>query len=262
MEDINNVSGSRQAFNPISTRQVKPLAEQIADKINQLIIDRDLHTGDKLPNEFELASSLHVGRGTVREAIKLLVARNCLEIQRGKGTFVAQNIGIVDDPLGFAYVSDQLALSKDLIAIRLHMEPWICKLAAEQIHDDEKTELKKRCAAVTEKILAREDHRDADVRFHQYIAECTHNTVMPELIPIITYTVSIFTRFRDQDLLDETIETHQGITDAIIQRNGDKAAIIMKDHILANVDSLIRTAVDQGNSALAEELRAKYKRLN
>ena len=62
------------------------LPERVADQISQLIIDRQLTTDDKLPNEFELATQLNVGRGTVREAVKLLVARNVLVIRRGKGT--------------------------------------------------------------------------------------------------------------------------------------------------------------------------------
>lgn len=46
-----------------------PLAEQAAGQISQLIIDRQLIHGEKLPNEFELAQQLNVGRGTVREEI-------------------------------------------------------------------------------------------------------------------------------------------------------------------------------------------------
>ena len=47
------------------------LAERVADSVLQLIIDQNLTCGEKLPNEFELAGKLHVGRGTVREAVKL-----------------------------------------------------------------------------------------------------------------------------------------------------------------------------------------------
>ena len=68
--------------------------------IRDRIITNDIQRGEKLPNEFELAESLNVGRGTIREAVKLLVSRNILEIRRGKGTFVAQEPGVADDPYG------------------------------------------------------------------------------------------------------------------------------------------------------------------
>ena len=67
------------------------LPERVADQLSQLIIDRKLTAEDKLPNEFELAEQLNVGRGTIREAVKLLVARNVLVIRRGKGTYIASN---------------------------------------------------------------------------------------------------------------------------------------------------------------------------
>ena len=72
-------------FETVKDKEV-PLAEQVAEQIRQLIIDRQLTHGEKLPNEFELAQQLNVGRGTVREAVKLLVARNVLEIRRGRGS--------------------------------------------------------------------------------------------------------------------------------------------------------------------------------
>ena len=73
----------------------RSLAEQVADKLSEMIQEQALAEGQKLPNEFELAELLNVGRGTIREAVKLLVSRNVLEIQRGRGTFVKQSPGVV-----------------------------------------------------------------------------------------------------------------------------------------------------------------------
>ena len=71
---------SDSIFETVKDRE-SPLAEQAAEQISQLIIDRQLTNGEKLPNEFELAEQLNVGRGTVREAVKLLVARNVSSLQ-------------------------------------------------------------------------------------------------------------------------------------------------------------------------------------
>ena len=75
-------------FKTVQQEKELSLSEKVANQISDLIKERNIGIGDKLPNEFELAESLNVGRGTIREAVKLLVARNCLEIRRGKGTFV------------------------------------------------------------------------------------------------------------------------------------------------------------------------------
>ena len=89
--------------NPITERNTRPLAEQVADQISQMISNRELPVGQRLPNEFELAERLNVGRGTVREAIKQLSARNIVQVKRGKGTFVVEHPGLIQDPLGYPF---------------------------------------------------------------------------------------------------------------------------------------------------------------
>ena len=74
--------------------------------------------GDRLPNEYELAQRLGVGRSTVREAIKLLVSQNVLEIHRGNGTFVCEQTGVAADPLGLKFIPGKKKLGLDLCEIR------------------------------------------------------------------------------------------------------------------------------------------------
>lgn len=78
----------------------------IAEKISKMISEQNLVAGDKLLNEFKLMQISDVGRGTVREADKLLASRNVLEIRRGNGTFVASAPGQIDDSWGLAFVND------------------------------------------------------------------------------------------------------------------------------------------------------------
>ena len=47
----------------------KLLTDRVADEIVRSIIGQKLKPGDKLPNEFELAKTLGVGRSTLRVAI-------------------------------------------------------------------------------------------------------------------------------------------------------------------------------------------------
>lgn len=71
MSDIRELS-----FNDTNS-STKSLGEQTSERIVRLIIDNDWKSGDKLPNEYNLASSLNVGRSTIREAIKALVFTEC-----------------------------------------------------------------------------------------------------------------------------------------------------------------------------------------
>lgn len=57
------------------------LTERIEDHLFQYILDDVLAVGAKLPNEYELADRFGVSRGTIREAVKLLVSRGVLRVQ-------------------------------------------------------------------------------------------------------------------------------------------------------------------------------------
>lgn len=225
-------------FKTVQQHKELSLSERVAEQISDLIKEQNIGVGDKLPNEFELAENLNVGRGTIREAVKLLVARNCLEIRRGKGTFVTEKIGQVTDPLGFEFVADKVNLATELYEVRMQIEPWIASLAAKRIQEEEKEELKKRCAAVEECINAGIDHYEADNAFHQYIARCTHNSVLAEISSIITYSVRLFTRFKDPRILKDTIRTHKAVADAICANDAVWAEKSMREHIAANLDCI------------------------
>ena len=61
--------------------KTKPLPQIAAEDIIDLIKSNRLEPGDRLQNEYELAKLLNVGRSTVREAIRILVSRNILEVR-------------------------------------------------------------------------------------------------------------------------------------------------------------------------------------
>ena len=216
----------------------KTLPERVADQIRQLIIDRHMENGDQLPNEFELAQQLNVSRGSVREAVKLLVARNVLELRRGKGTFIADNTGVVDDPFGFAYLEDEPRLANELMDIRRQLEPWIAAKAAEQANDQDIAELRVLQYKVEELIQSGQDHLAADQQLHIRIADCTDNRVLHELVPVITYSVHLFGKLTQRRLRQETIDTHAAVVDAIAAHDPEAAHEAMQEHLKHNRLSL------------------------
>lgn len=230
-------------FETVKTKE-SSLPERTAEQISRLIVERQLTSEDKLPSEFELAELLHVGRGTVREGVKLLVARNVLEIRRGKGTYIAAHPGEVSDPLGFAYYPDQLQLAMDLVEIRSQIEPWMARLAAERATQEDLAALRETCSVVEQDILAGRDHSQHDVQFHMAIAKCTRNLVAPKLIPIITYAITLFVSVTENRLKMETLVDHRELLDAISSRDGNQAAQAMARHIEHN-RTLMRELVQE-----------------
>ena len=108
--------------------QARTLVEQIATPYR---------AGDKLPTEKELCEKTGAGRNTVREALKILASRNILEIRQGAGTFVSGKQGVADDPLGFSMVEDHVKLTRDLLQVRIMLEPQIAGLAAQRAKEED-----------------------------------------------------------------------------------------------------------------------------
>jgi DNA-binding LacI/PurR family transcriptional regulator len=72
----------------IATAGSYPLYIQIAERIREQIRSGNLAVGAKLANELDIAVELQVARGTVRQALDVLVKEGLLARQSGKGTFV------------------------------------------------------------------------------------------------------------------------------------------------------------------------------
>lgn len=215
-------------------KPVKPLVEQVVDQIRTLIIEQHLSIGSKLPTEMELAQQLNVGRGTVREAVKQLVARNVLEIQRGRGTFIANNTGVIEDPLGFAFIDDEARLVRELYDIRLQIEPWIASLAAQYATEENLAELRTLQVEIEQLLEADQNYLPSDQNFHVCIANCTQNRVLSKLVPVITYSIHLFGKLNNVRLKEDTISTHRRIVEAIAAHNPTAAQQAMTEHLLLN----------------------------
>ena len=214
--------------------QTKTLAEQVADGIMNLIQETPYKAGDKLPTEKELCESTGAGRNTVREALKILASRNVLEIRQGAGTFVSEKQGIPDDPLGFSMVNDHGKLTKDLLQVRIMLEPQIAALAAQCAKEHEIKELEEILEEMEAAMKKREDYSELDTKFHTKIAQCTHNIVMENLLPVIGKGVAVFAREVAQTEYDRTWISHRKIFCYIRDHKPFEAEMEMQYHLLYN----------------------------
>lgn len=220
------------------------LAEQVQEQLYDYITAHSMKPGDKLPNEFNLAEQFGVGRSTVREAVKLLVSRNVLETRRGSGTYVKDLIPADMDPLNLRSVQDKVALAMDLVDLRLILEPGIAELAAYNATEEEIRHLQELCDATEYKIENNLYYIQDDIDFHTYIARCSKNKVVEQLISIIETAVLMFVNITHRQLMKETVTTHRAITKAIADHDPIGARSAMTMHIAFN-RNLIKEIYDE-----------------
>ena len=115
----------------METVQRVSIVQQVQNRMLRLIEDGTYKPGEKLPVEKELCQQMSVGRGTVREAFRLLQARGYVEIKPGRGAFVAEHI---PDGNGGAveWLIQNEATLRDAIEVRHDLEPLAARRMAEK----------------------------------------------------------------------------------------------------------------------------------
>lgn len=212
----------------------KSLSERIADDILAMItIDKRFSVGDKLPNENELSAELKVSRTTLREAIRILVAHNILEIKRGKGTYIKW-VHDLNENIELEELSTVKLNAKDLYEMRLIFEPQTAYYAAKRATDKELERILYYGRLEEEKILNNEDRTEVEQAFHKSIAKATHNEFMNKLMPILYKAIDkgVILSDENSDILRDTLNDHRMIMEFLEKRDAEGAKTAMKLHIL------------------------------
>jgi len=214
----------------------KTLAQQAAEQIIRHIKERGYVPGEKLPTEAELSRLLGVGRNTLREAVRILVSRNIVTVRQGSGTFLSEKQGIADDPFGFSFVEDRRKLTRDLMQIRVMLEPPIAALAAQYASPEEVARMEETLKEIEALMEAKQDYSEKDTQFHVQIANCSRNSVVTNLIPVISSGVSVFAREVASAEYRQTVRSHRAILRAIKEKRPVEAQQAMQFHLMYNAD--------------------------
>ncbi len=217
----------------------KMLSQSVADSILSMItIEKRFSVGDKLPNEIELSEELNVSRTTLREAVRILVAYNLLEIRRGKGTYVTKKV--LEQPQDLEQLSAVKVNAKDLYEMRLIFEPEAAYLAAVRGTDAEIKRILDYGKRIEDEIRNGKDRTEDEHSFHKAIAQATHNEFMNKLMPILYQAISkgVVLSAQSENAINNTIGDHRMIMEFLEQRNAEGAKNAMKIHIMHAIKEL------------------------
>lgn len=212
----------------------KRLSDSIADDImSMIVIEKRYLPGDKLPNENELSEELNISRTTLREAIRILVTNGVLEIRRGKGTYVKEDIE-VNNIESLGNLADVKINAKDLYEMRLIFEPEAAYYATIRASDAELKRILDYGTRIEQKIKHNEDRTAVEQKFHKSIVKATHNEFMDKLMPVIYEAIDkgVILSKKKELAIKDTINDHNMIMEFIRNRNPEGAKSAMKIHIL------------------------------
>lgn len=162
--------------------QQPSVVELIIENVKQALIRGELHSGDRLPSETELAEQLGVGRSAVREAMKVLEAIGVVNIRRGDGTYIVEQASdALLSPLVFA-VMLEAGMTTELFELRFLIQVGYTQLAAENATPEDFARIETAAQALevynSQERLDVDRATELDLAFHFAVMEATHNPLV------------------------------------------------------------------------------------
>jgi GntR family transcriptional repressor for pyruvate dehydrogenase complex len=213
--------------------------------IKRMITSGQLGPGGRLPIEKDLAVSLGVSRGSLREGVRALCIMGVLETRQGDGTYVTSlDSSLLLAPMGFVVDLQTPEHRHDLHAVRRVLESEAASRAALYITDEQLAKAAETLAAVEPLVLAEQitDHEGimvADIAFHRLIAEGADNSALAALIDALanrTMRARMWLGLHRQGQVRTAHSEHLAILHALENGLPDRARLLMSHHLLGVED--------------------------
>jgi GntR family transcriptional regulator, transcriptional repressor for pyruvate dehydrogenase complex len=225
-----------RSFEPVSTRRTfEEAVEQIAEQIKA----GDLHAGDRLPSERELAAQMRISRPTLREAIKTLVEAGVLEVRRGQsgGIFVASEL--VPRELLRSRQEIRFGEISGVLEARRLLEPRVAQLAAVHATEEDfavmaRTIERQRELAASDDFLRHEDlFLQLDMKFHLALARATRNSTIVALMRTLLRQLEIGRdlALRQPPIPEWVVSIHERTLAALRAQDAALIAEVMDEHL-------------------------------
>lgn len=218
-------------------RSLAPVQSQsVVDTTIRRIVDAisegTYKIGEKLPNEYELISELQISRNSLREAMRVLSTIGIVEIKRGDGTYVCDQINpSFVDSMVYGLVFD--ASSKDeLVELRQSLDEIMLRLAILKADNDD-------IVALSDLIEEMEDSFSkgdaeaaaaADYAFHMRLVEAAKNKFLIRIVKGVyqLFKHSILESISTEEEFAHAVEYHRQLLELITTRNGEKVSEVVK----------------------------------
>jgi len=218
----------------------KALSNWTYDFLKEKILNLEIQPGEQIHIEI-FTEKLDVSRTPIREAFIKLANEGLIEVHPRVGYFVTD---ITEEDI------------RDLFEIREIVEARAANKAASSLTDEELVEVK---SFIEEGKIAVDNgdldlYLKYDMKFHNYLQKHIQNkrlTTFMESLNNLTHRERIIS-IRSPENVKETIIEHERIVQALIKRDGDKAAWFMGEHLKRVSDRIIKIMLENKNNGKGE----------
>lgn len=216
----------------------KSVVDRIIERITNSIVSGELRPGSKLPTEIELSESLGVGRNSVREAVKALVAMGVLTIKRSEGTFVAEGFSPrMMEPMIYGLILEG-GSTPAVLELRYVVDTGNVQLAIDKATAEDIDRLGGALAKLRQTIdtgMPVNVIHEADVNFHTQLEHIARNPLLEK----VSMVVNRLTDFSRRSALEEILrngdqeyfyELHKAIYDVVRNQERENVSSVMELH--------------------------------
>ncbi len=220
------------------------VVERIIEQIQNALAHGRFKLGDKLPSEFELMEELHVGRNSLREAMRVLTTLGIVEVRRGDGTYFCNEL----KPSFANHVAYRLLLKEatalEIIEFRQMLDEDILTLAVQKCTADDIAKLKAYIDEMRKAFKSGDISKAAklDYSFHMFLAECSRNKFLMRIFSEIyaIFEGSIEQNMRTEKLFASADKHHEEIVQCIEFKNENGVSQAIKNSLERWKENIIK----------------------
>lgn len=211
------------------------LADIVVERLNARISSGELKSGERLPTERSLAESMGVSRTVVREAIRIMVDNNVLELRNGCSYVRQLSFDEIVSNISRTVNPDNISMI-EIMEVRAVLENYIVKKAVENITEEQIDALQSEINKMAQVMAEGGNGSTLESAFHRGLAEATNNSALKSIYvlceDLLNSTLHETWRVAKKIGVPNTaVSDHQAILDAVRSRNKNQAQILMQAHM-------------------------------
>ena len=211
------------------------LSDVVVERLNAKIRSGELKSGDRLPTERTLDESMGVSRTVIREAIRIMVDNNVLELPEGCSYVRQLSFDEIVANISGTVIPDEISML-EILEVRTVLENYIVKKAAENITEEKIKELQESIDKMSQMMDVGDNGSIQESVFHRGLAEATGNSALKSIYVLCEDLLSstqhdTWRGAKAGGTPNTAVADHQAILDAIKEGNKNRAEILMQAHM-------------------------------
>ncbi|MBF0528773.1 MAG: FadR family transcriptional regulator [Deltaproteobacteria bacterium] len=221
------------------TVRQKHIPQELANQIEQALLDQKLKPGDRLQYERELQNIFQASRGAIREALGILKQKGLIEIKRGGdgGAYITDlKVSKVSESLTFLIKHRRVSFN-ELAEFRECVEGLAAGLAAERVKPEEVAEMRLLLNEMKHQIdggrTVWEKFYQSERKMHEILAHLSGNLIIEWVLTTIHVNLDAYAElvFWNEPGVDEAYRDWTEIVDGLEKGEVTRVNSLVRSHV-------------------------------